>query len=178
MGKNREKSGIFGQKWAKIEKNLGFLVKTGQKSGQIWDFGPKMVEKNRLFFGFLAITSSRLEIALCKGARLWNLRTRPTFSYQLIMIILCVGGAPDLQKTPFFQPEKVTLKRWLPFHHIKLFDLKFWTYTKFNPLHPKKRSFRRSDIIYPLAIMIATFGKNLILTFKSANFSRKYGLLP
>ena len=122
--------------WSKLTKRRSDLA----------NFGLKMVEKNWLFFGFLAITSSRLEIALRKGARLWNLRTRPTFSYQLIMIILCVGGARDFQKTPFFQPERVPFIRWLSFHNIKLFWLKFWTCTNFNPLNPKKWSIMQSDI--------------------------------
>ena len=122
--------------WPKLTKRRSDLA----------NFGLKMVEKNRLFLGFSAITSSRLEIAPCKGARLWNLRTKPTSSHQLILIILCVGGARDFQKTPFFQPKRVTVKRWLRFHNIKLFWLKFRTYTNLNPLNPKKRSFLRSDM--------------------------------
>ena len=78
--------------WSKSTKHLYDLAKIGQKRDQ----------KSRLFSGFLMITRSRLKIAIYKGARLWNLRTRPTFSHQLILIILCVGGARGLQKTPFF----------------------------------------------------------------------------
>ena len=122
--------------WSKSSKHLCDLAKIGQKRDQ----------KSRLFSGFLMITRSRLKIAIYKGARLWNLRTRRTFWHLLTLIILCVGGAPDLQKTPFFQPERVTLKRWLRFHNIKLFWLKFRTYTTFNQLNPKKWSLVRSHM--------------------------------
>ena len=78
--------------WSKLTKRRSDLA----------NFGLKMVEKNRLFLGFSAITSSRLEIAPCKGARLWNLRTKRIFWHPPTLKILCVGGARDPTKTPFF----------------------------------------------------------------------------
>ena len=77
---------------SKLSKYLCDLVKIGQKSD----------EKSRPFSGFLRITRFRLKIAIYKGARLWNLRTKRIYWHSPTLKILRVGGARDLSKRPFF----------------------------------------------------------------------------